>query len=243
MSRAYNTPLMSRWIAIFIVLLLGFLAAACAPAEASPTPEEPSPVPSTPTFTEPPVLPTSTFTSIPPTNSPTPTLLPTATQEPSPTTTLTATSSPTASAASTSSGYAAGSITAADPLRIYLIELKPGKGCNDSVVPVKINANRTRDVDADIETALKTLLGNKSEYWGSLYNPVFRSTLNVNNVEVNGDTAYIWLTGRYIPSKDRCDNSRVKAQIWSTIRQFRDITRPIIYLNKALLGDILSNDN
>jgi hypothetical protein len=79
---------------------------------------------------------------------------------------------------------------------------------------------------------------------GGLLNPLFRSNLRVNNVIFNSKNGLITvdLTGTYKPTGDDCDNSRVKAQIWQTIRQYREIKATNIYLNGIPFGDRLSND-
>jgi spore germination protein GerM len=100
---------------------------------------------------------------------------------------------------------------------------------------------RTGNNEADITTALSRLF-NKQEYLGNLYNPVFRSNwkiISVNFKDYEG-LADISLDGAYVRSGDTCDDSRVRAQIWSTIRQFPGVKTVYILLNGNLLGDILA---
>jgi hypothetical protein len=93
-----------------------------------------------------------------------------------------------------------------------------------------------------VSKALSILFANKSQYWGELYNPVSFSNLSVENVSFDDGLITVNLRGTYIPSGDDCDNTRVKAQVWSTIRQYRDIKRTNIYLNGGPFGDKVSND-
>ncbi|HEY5670657.1 MAG TPA: hypothetical protein VIS10_11710, partial [Anaerolineales bacterium] len=69
------------------------------------------------------------------------------------------------------------------------------------------------------------------------------SRLRVEKVDLDkGGLIEVWLSGTYKPSGDPCDNSRVKAQIWNTIKQFRGVKKTNIFLNRIPFGDRLSND-
>lgn len=103
-------------------------------------------------------------------------------------------------------------------------------------------AAREGDIPKDVEAGLDALFSAKWEYSGALYNPLSRSSIRVQNVEFGDGLIQVWLAGDYNPSGDKCDNTRVKAQIWSTIRQFRGIERTNIFLNNVPFGDRLSND-
>jgi hypothetical protein len=50
------------------------------------------------------------------------------------------------------------------------------------------------------------------------------------------------LKGTYTPSDDDCDNTRVKAQVWNTIKQQQGVETTNIYLNGIPFGDRVSND-
>lgn len=186
----------------------------------SPTPQ-PSPTDLPPTST--PIPPTSTST-------PTETLTPTPTGTPTPSETPTETAPPP-----TASGE--------DAIYVYYIQKDTGGpvGCGDTVIKVNTGLYRTGNNEADITTALSRLF-NKQEYLGNLYNPVFRSNwkiISVNFKDYEG-LADISLDGAYVRSGDTCDDSRVRAQIWSTIRQFPGVKTVYILLNGNLLGDILA---
>jgi hypothetical protein len=120
-----------------------------------------------------------------------------------------------------------------------------GPICGDTAVPVPVNIPRTKDTAADIEAALDMLFSLKSKYYGSLYNPVSNSTLRVQDVEYNdaGGGLAVWLSGKYRPTGDDCDNTRVKAQIWNTAKQFGGINGTAFYINGPHpFGDFVSND-
>jgi len=130
-------------------------------------------------------------------------------------------------------------------LEVRLIQEQVGGSiCGDAAVAVGAGVKRTGSISDDVSNALKQLFSLKSEYVGGLLNPLFRSNLRVNNVNFNSKNGLITvdLTGTYKPTGDDCDNSRVKAQIWQTIRQYREIKATNIYLNGIPFGDRLSND-
>lgn len=237
---------------LIVWLLVFLLIAACSASTPEPTIQLPSataipatntmvPPSSTPTDTP---EPTATFTPTASvtTTQPPPTATATDTPVPSDTATTVPTESPTqaanqsASASPTSSrGY----------VSIYLIQVGTGGPiCGDSAIPVSSGIERKGSVDTDVSNALKQLFSIKSEYVGGLLNTLYRSRLRVNNVNFNSKNGLITvdLQGSYKPTGDPCDNSRVKAQVWSTIRQYKDVKATNIYLNGIPFGDRVSND-
>jgi hypothetical protein len=115
--------------------------------------------------------------------------------------------------------------------------------CGDSLIKVNTGLYRSGDVAADVRTALGRLF-NKQQYLGNLYNPIFRSNINVTSVDFKDYEGLVdvSLDGAYVRSEDRCDDGRVRAQIWTTIRQFPGVNTVYILLNGNLLGDILASD-
>jgi hypothetical protein len=234
--------------AAIILVMLSFVvtSAACSSAAtASPTPIPPTATSLPPTATENP--PTATQTPLPPTATPTLTSTPTFTDTPTvpPTDTPTATPSPTATRLP----------GAALPMRsgsgkdvlIYLISLNTGGGvgCGDSAIGVAAGVPETGKVQTDIRSALTVLFNLNSKYVGGYYNPVSYSILRVQDVKFDGkkDHVTVWLSGKYKPTGDDCDNTRVKAQIWSTIKQFQVVHSTDIYINGPHpFGDFVSND-
>ena len=138
-----------------------------------------------------------------------------------------------------------GSEKSKQKVQIFLIALKTGGkvGCGDSVVPMNTGIPRTKSNTEDIKAALKYLFQMKNKFVGTLYNPVSYSTIRVQDVEYTGnDHLIIWLSGKYRPSGDDCDNTRVKAQIWSTAKQF-GVKSIDFYINGPHpFGDFVSND-
>jgi hypothetical protein len=199
---------------------------------ASPSPtltlEPATETPLPPTVTLPP--PTETASPVPAT--PTATLTPL----PSDTPTVTLTETPTSPPPSPSGDEA---------IYVYYLQLDTGGpvACGDSLVAANTGLSRTGDIEADVRTALERLFF-KLQWFGGLYNPIYLSNLSVTNVSFNAPTGEVSvdLTGSYVRSGDRCDEGRVRAQVWTTIRQFKDIKTVYILLDGNLLGDILSTE-
>jgi len=169
--------------------------------------------------------------------TPTQTLMPTATNTPTPTLTLT----PTAAQSGALLPAASGNV-----VWIYFIQLDTGGtvGCGDSAVAVGSGVERSGDISEDVEAGLEKLLSFSGKYYGTLYNPLDASSIRVESVKFERKNGLITvnLRGTYKPSGDDCDNTRVKAQIWSTIRQFSAVKMTNIYLNGIPFGDRVSND-
>lgn len=244
-------PTKSAILSIFLLVLVIVLAACSSAApqvtEAPPTATQ-EPATDTPEPTETPAPtdtpePTETPT-LPPTETPTetPTKPPTETPTETPTPSATPFPSPTALPVVASGGWGADH----QAVLIYFVQLnnEGGEGCADTAVGVPSGVARSGDIEKDIAEGLRRLLSYKSEYVGNLYNPVYRSNMAVESVDFESDTGLITVNfrGTYIPSGDDCDNTRVKAQLWNTIRQYRDVKKTNIYLNGGPLGDKVSND-
>jgi hypothetical protein len=132
-----------------------------------------------------------------------------------------------------------------DSVNYFLIQEQVGGSiCGDAAVAVSTGEKRSGSVADDVSKALRQLFSYKSEYVGGLLNPLFRSNLRVNKVAFNSKNGLITvdLTGTYKPTGEECDNSRVKAQIWQTVRQFKEVKATNIYLNGIPFGDRVSND-
>ena len=224
-------------------IIVTILVTACGASSNSPTQLTPTETfvhtstsqPATPT---PGPTATATQTPVPPT--PSPSLTPTVTE--TPTETPTATSTNTATLAPGGAALPGGS---EDSAFIYFIKLDTGGpvGCGDSAIAVRSGVSLKGDRSDVIANALNALFSYKTQYVASLYNPLFASSMKVDSVSISNGVATVRLHGTYKPSGDKCDNSRVKAQVWSTILQFRNIDRTIVFINDALLGDRVSNDN
>jgi hypothetical protein len=190
-------------------------------------------------FPQPTATPTSTNTPEPPTATPIPTdtPVPTPTVEPTlpPTNTPFPTLPPPPTLTNTPSGQKA--------IYIYYIQKKTGGNvaCGDTLVPLTVNLYRTASVEEDIERALNTLFSFHSAEFGELYNPLYLSKLSVVSVEFDaGGKTVVNLQGDIKLSDDKCDSSRIFAQLVATIRQFPLVVgNPSIHLNGAGIKNFL----
>ena len=207
----------------------------------------PTPIPSTPTLQPP----TPSETSLPTeTSTVTPTVLPpsaTPTEEPTFTLTLADTDTPTPTITLTIDPnflYIPLPQASSDTVNIFFIKLVTGSSCNDRVIAVSSGVKKSGDIEPDMKAGLAKLFSYHQKFIGDLYNPLYASSLKIKKVEYisNIGLARVHITGFYKPSDDPCDNLRVKAQIWSTIKQFRGIDQTNIHLNNGNFGDRLSND-
>lgn len=238
MNLSIKTFLISLTIALLITIASG-----CA----SQTPE-PTPIPPTATDVQLTDIPVPTDTPIPPTPTATATATltasPTSTSSPSPTNTMTHTPTNTPTSPPSSGGTGGGSVE--DPIRIYFVQPPVGgaEDCGAVAIGVGIGKSRSNDISKDAEIALAELFNHKSEYVFGLYNPLFRSNIKVSDVDFNRSSGLITvnLRGTYKKPQDDCDNLRVKAQVWSTAKQFRGVKVTNIYLNGIPFGDRVSND-
>ncbi len=231
---------------LLTLVVLSLILAGCSTQTPEPTPIPPTQtaaptdtaVPPTATASpEPTATETATATPLPPTATPTVTntAAPTETETPVPTETYAA---PTVSIS-----FPAVPIVP-DPMYAYFIQLNTGGavGCGDSSYGISAGFSRSNDIAKDVKLALEHLFSIKTEFYGSFYNPLYRSNIRVENVKLRGDLITVNLRGTYVPSGDDCDNTRVKAQIWDTIKQQRGVQATNIYLNGIPFGDRLSND-
>ncbi len=231
MSTIHRHPIISYLFVLFILVSIS----SCGSANVAPEQDQPGVSPSV-VFSS---TPSGTPTPQPPTDTPLPpteTVTPTASVTPIPSDTPTPSETPTETAPPpTASGEEA--------IYVYYILLGDDGplSCGDSAVKVNTGVYRTGDVETDVATALKRLFS-KQQYVGNLYNPVYLSNWRVDSVEFKAyeGLVNVSLSGGYVRSGDRCDDSRVRTQIWSTIRQFPGVKTVYILMNGNLLGDILA---
>lgn len=254
----------SQWILLLGLSLLLYGLAACAPERVDPLSDMEPVIEETVTLTFSIDAPTQALTetatiiatALPPTpiNTPLPRLTQTFTSSPtpSPTETFTPTLSVTQTKAegTTPSGKSEGGSLPSGKniggsIVVFLIRRSGAgtAGCSDQAVPMSTGLAKTKDSIKDVEKALRYLVNLKQKYYGELYNPASYSTLRVQEVEYDGDneTLTVRFSGKYRPTANPCDNTAVKAQIWSTAKQF-GIRKTNFYINGIPFGDLLSNN-
>jgi hypothetical protein len=111
-------------------------------------------------------------------------------------------------------------------------------GCGDSLIKFYPGIQVKGDMEEEVLTALNALFSNHNQYVDGLYNPIYESSLKAKGVEKDGGDVVVRLGGSFVRPKDKCESQRMRDQIWYTISQFTQ-TRAVIYLNNALLGDLL----
>lgn len=111
-------------------------------------------------------------------------------------------------------------------------------GCGDNLIRFYPGVWVKGDMEDDIVGALNALFSNHNKYTNGLYNPIYQSQLKAKSVEVRGNDVVVQLGGTFVRPKDSCESQRMHDQIWYTVSQFSS-TRAVIYLNNALLGDLM----
>lgn len=129
-------------------------------------------------------------------------------------------------------------------VQIFLIALEDngqtGKqvGCGDSVIPVQVEIPPTQGV---LKAALESLLSVKAQYYGEsgLYNALYQSNLQVENVKIENGKATVNLVGT-LQMGGECDSPRVQAQLEETVLQFPTVNEVSIFINGKPLSEVLS---
>jgi hypothetical protein len=134
--------------------------------------------------------------------------------------------------------------TPLNPIRIYMIAPDTGGPiCGGNVVGLATTATRTGDVAKDVETALQQLFLVNSTKVGGLLNPVGALDLSIESVNFDpSGLITVLFIGDFPRPHDKCDRGRIRAQIWTTIRQFPEIKATNIFLNGGNFGDFVSNE-
>jgi hypothetical protein len=205
-------------LCLMFVFLSGcqvFAPAPTATATSTPVPPTDTPLPPSPT----PIPPTATFTFTPP-----PTLVPKVTDTVVP-------PSPSATAGGSEAIY----------FYVLKLENKNLKVCGGET-PIAINTGiaRTHDSEYDVKIALQRLFSYKMEYFGDLYNPIFRSSFSVSGVSRDSSgTLNVELGGAYVKSESKCDGARVRLQVVTTCKQFPDTKQCKLWLNGGSFADLV----
>ncbi len=114
-------------------------------------------------------------------------------------------------------------------------------GCGDGLVMVYPGIPRTGNFQKDVTAALNALFSNNHKYYNGFYNPMHASSLRVGDVDSpSGGETRINLAGNLAKPKDKCESQRMRDQVWMTVQQqFSEAGHAVIWMNNALLGDLL----
>jgi len=121
---------------------------------------------------------------------------------------------------------------------LHFVALGAGDlGCGDAVVAVPRQIAPTR---APLTAALEEVLGTGASVAGrpDLYSALGQSTLQVEGIDLVGDTAIVRLVGSY-QIGGVCDEPRVQAQLERTVLQFAAVRQAVIFINGTRLEDLL----
>jgi hypothetical protein len=129
-------------------------------------------------------------------------------------------------------------------INIYMIALSDNGvsgskvGTEDSIIPVKIHIDET---STPLPIAYEKLLSIKERNYGEsgLYNTLYQSTLKVDKIKMDKDTALVYLKGSPMLG-GVMDIPRVKAQLESTALQFKFVKSVKVYINDVELDQALS---
>jgi hypothetical protein len=139
--------------------------------------------------------------------------------------------------------------TATETVNVYLIALGDDgddgspAGCGDSLIPVEYAIPEQSSVEGRITAALNILFGIDDRTVGDLYNALYRSTLSVERVGLESDTAVVALSGD-IRVDDDCDRSRLEAQLETTIGKVGAAVQSVrVTLNGVPIEDVLYGGN
>ncbi len=123
--------------------------------------------------------------------------------------------------------------------RIHLISLDDGGplGCGDTLVPVVQEIPATRAV---LRATLERLLSIRTQYYGEsgLYNALYQSSLQLEDVRIDHRVATIWLSGQVVMG-GVCDAPRIQAQLEQAALQFSTVDQVQIYVNGNRLQNVL----
>jgi len=181
---------------------------------------------------------TDTITPVPPTQTSTlePTFTPSVADTETPSPSQTSTIPPT-------SGFIPLPYARDDEVKIYFIlpDPTPG-GCNDRIIAVSSGAKITGNIAKDVAAGLRKLFTYRNDHYGDLYNALHAGKFRVEDVDFDkgGGLIDVMLSGSYRRSPDPCENARVKAQVWTTIRQFPEIKQTNIFLGRIPFGDLVT---
>jgi hypothetical protein len=130
----------------------------------------------------------------------------------------------------------------ADPILVYYINKNEQGpfGCGEALWYIKTKMPKTGNIPMDVRSALSTILSFHSETIGVLYHAGYASNLAVSNVDLQGSSITVALTGTYEKTKDRCDGRRFIDQLRQTIKQFPGISGIQITINGTPIADVVS---
>jgi hypothetical protein len=149
---------------------------------------------------------------------------------------------PTAQAAATQSAGMAGE--GLDHVNIYLVAVGDNGvsgeliGCGDSLVPVQVSIEPTLGVLRAALTELFKLEGQANYGQSGLYNALYLSHLEIDDLVVVNGKATMKLSGQIVTGGE-CDIPRIEAQLRAIALQFSTVQQVTITVNGVPLAELL----
>ncbi|KAA3647097.1 MAG: hypothetical protein DWQ07_06265 [Chloroflexi bacterium] len=162
------------------------------------------------------------------------------------TTTPTITLSPTITLTPTLTPIPPTPTTVPGTMVMYMVQLDTGGpiGCGDSLIPISVGVLPTGDPTQDLFVVMTRLFTTKVKWYGTLYNPLFASNVDVVEVtrDAGPDDVLVSTVGRVVKGDDYCDWDRIRAQVNTTARQNAPGISIEIELNGGSFNDRVSSD-
>ena len=149
---------------------------------------------------------------------------------------------PTAQAAATQPAGTTGE--GLDQVNIYLVAVGDNGasgemiGCGDSLVPVQVSIEPTLGVLRAALTELFKLEGQADYGQSGLYNALYLSHLEIDDLAVVNGQASIKLSGQVVTGGE-CDIPRIEAQLRAIALQFSTVQQVSITVNGVPLAELL----
>ncbi|OGJ50832.1 hypothetical protein A2335_00025, partial [Candidatus Peregrinibacteria bacterium RIFOXYB2_FULL_32_7] len=114
-------------------------------------------------------------------------------------------------------------------------------GCDDSLVPIKTQINKSDRKEIEIVYTLEKLFSKTDNSYQSqgLYNSLSNFNTKIENVIIEEDNVTVSLVGEYSIS-GACEIPRIENQLKKTIMQFSQFKDVIILINGKKMEDVFS---
>ena len=114
--------------------------------------------------------------------------------------------------------------------------------CVYQTLAIPTYAYISSDMIENIRLSLTMLLNTKSQYFGTLFNPLSALDMRFSGVDISGTTMNIYLSGVNYRTDDTCLNSEARDQVWATAYRYADPSLfVIIWINNVLFDDVILN--
>ncbi|KKP38267.1 MAG: hypothetical protein UR28_C0019G0022 [Candidatus Peregrinibacteria bacterium GW2011_GWF2_33_10] len=115
-------------------------------------------------------------------------------------------------------------------------------GCDDSLVPIKVQIDKSDRIEIEIVYALEKLFSKTKNLYQSqsLYNSLSNFDMKVENVIIGNKQVTVSLVGQYSVS-GVCEIPRIENQLKKTVAQFGEFKDITILINGKKMEDVFSS--